>query len=192
MDDSQQNVFQTSSHPVALLCLALLKALPLALYLVGNFFTGNFILLFVFCVLTLAVDFWTTKNISGRLLVGLRWWNEVREDGTNEWIFESRDQSVPVNGGDSKTFWTALYAVPLVWSVLGVVALFGLSFKWLLIVVIAILLNAANLMGYYRCDQDQKRRWSSWTNSQGVGGLVSGLMSNAVTGGLVSRLFNRN
>jgi hypothetical protein len=25
-----------------------------------------------------------------RLLVGLRWWNEVKDDGTNEWIYESR------------------------------------------------------------------------------------------------------
>lgn len=24
-----------------------------------------------------------------RLLVGLRWWNEVKEDGTEVWIFES-------------------------------------------------------------------------------------------------------
>lgn len=26
-----------------------------------------------------AVDFWVTKNISGRLLVGLRWWEEIDE-----------------------------------------------------------------------------------------------------------------
>ena len=29
-----------------------------------------------------------TKNVSGRLLVGLRWWNEVTDDGGN-WRFES-------------------------------------------------------------------------------------------------------
>jgi hypothetical protein len=28
--------------------------------------------------LLLAFDFWTVKNVTGRLLVGLRWWNEVR------------------------------------------------------------------------------------------------------------------
>jgi len=39
----------------------------------------------------LAFDFWTVKNISGRLLVGLRWWNEINEDGTNSWLFESKD-----------------------------------------------------------------------------------------------------
>ena len=29
-----------------------------------------------------------TKNISGRFLVGLRWWNEVTDDGSN-WRFET-------------------------------------------------------------------------------------------------------
>lgn len=30
------------------------------------------------------------KNVSGRLLVGLRWWNQVDEDGKSRWVFESR------------------------------------------------------------------------------------------------------
>ena len=34
-------------------------------------------------------DFWTVKNVSGRILVGLRWWNEVKEDQT-VWIFEAK------------------------------------------------------------------------------------------------------
>eukprot|EP01050_Picozoa_sp_SAG11_P010429 SAG11_NODE_1041_length_6056_cov_5.902468_6_plen_102_part_00 len=33
----------------------------------------------VLCILLLAMDFWTVKNVSGRLLVGLRWWNEIME-----------------------------------------------------------------------------------------------------------------
>ena len=41
-------------------------------------------------VLLLAADFWTVKNVTGRLLVGLRWWNKVNEDGSTEWVFESR------------------------------------------------------------------------------------------------------
>ena len=35
------------------------------------------------------MDFWTVKNVSGRLLVGLRWWNDVDEAGQNHWRFES-------------------------------------------------------------------------------------------------------
>lgn len=33
------------------------------------------------------------QNVSGRLLVGLRWWNQVDEDGKSHWIFESRKVS---------------------------------------------------------------------------------------------------
>ncbi|KAJ2389835.1 Golgi apparatus membrane protein tvp23 [Coemansia sp. RSA 2559] len=191
---SQQNMFQASSHPLALMFLILFKCGALAIYLLGNFFTDNFIILFVLCVLILAVDFWTVKNISGRLLVGLRWWNEVREDGTNEWIFESRDLSIPVNTSDSRIFWTVLYGTPAVWSLLAIAAFFSLRFQWLLIVIIAVLLSGANLIGYQRCDKDQKQRWNqlaSGSSSTLVSGMMSGIMNNAITSGVVGRFFGR-
>lgn len=45
---------------------------------------------FVFVVLLLSADFWTVKNITGRILVGLRWWNYVDDDGKSIWVYESR------------------------------------------------------------------------------------------------------
>jgi hypothetical protein len=36
------------------------------------------------------MDFWTVKNVTGRLLVGLRWWNYVDEEGKSIWVFENR------------------------------------------------------------------------------------------------------
>jgi hypothetical protein len=45
---------------------------------------------FVVCVLLFAFDFWTVKNVTGRILVGLRWWNEVKPDGTEEWVSGAR------------------------------------------------------------------------------------------------------
>lgn len=63
-------------------------------YLLGSIFTDNFTLVFVITILLLAFDFWTVKNISGRLLVGLRWWNEIQPDGTNKWVFESASVSL--------------------------------------------------------------------------------------------------
>ena len=30
------------------------------------------------------------QNITGRLMVGLRWWNQVDDDGRSHWVFESR------------------------------------------------------------------------------------------------------
>ena len=69
------------------------KGAALAMYLIGLLLLKNFVAGFIVCILLLAFDFWTVKNVSGRLLVGLRWWNEVKEDGTNVWVFESKPVS---------------------------------------------------------------------------------------------------
>lgn len=51
-------------------------------------------LIFIVTMLLLAVDFYYLKNIAGRRLVGLRWWNEVDENnGSSHWVFESQDRS---------------------------------------------------------------------------------------------------
>lgn len=47
----------------------------------------------VLVVVLLALDFWTVRNVSGRVLVGLRFWNQVDDDGTSFWVFESRSVS---------------------------------------------------------------------------------------------------
>lgn len=44
---------------------------------------------FIFIVLFSAFDFWTVKNITGRLLVGLKWYSQAQEDGSEVWTFES-------------------------------------------------------------------------------------------------------
>ena len=45
-------------------------------------------------MLLLAADFYYLKNIAGRRLVGLRWWNEVNTaTGDSHWVFESQDRS---------------------------------------------------------------------------------------------------
>jgi hypothetical protein len=41
-------------------------------YLLCNWFSDNFIGNFVAITLLLSLDFWTVKNITGRIMVGLR------------------------------------------------------------------------------------------------------------------------
>lgn len=71
--------------------------LAVGTYLFGQWFFQSFAVILISCVVLLAADFWTVKNVSGRLLVGLRWWNEVKDDGVSIWIFES--QEVLIGGG---------------------------------------------------------------------------------------------
>ncbi len=52
-------------------------------------------MVFIIVVLLLAGDFWDTKNVAGRLMVGLRWWNETSQTGESIWVFETADVSDP-------------------------------------------------------------------------------------------------
>lgn len=42
-------------------------------YFFANFIISSFIIQFLVILTLLSMDFWTVKNITGRLLVGLRW-----------------------------------------------------------------------------------------------------------------------
>ena len=93
-------------------------------------------MIFIITILLLAVDFYYLKNIAGRRLVGLRWWNEVNpENGESHWVFESSDPATKViNATDSRFFWMALYSQPLLWVALAFVAIFRLKPIWLTLV----------------------------------------------------------
>jgi Eukaryotic protein of unknown function (DUF846) len=53
--------------------------------------TKNFIINFVVTTVLIVVEFWYTKNIVGRRLCGMRWW-QVPSPGTagSTWRFEHR------------------------------------------------------------------------------------------------------
>ena len=81
----------THRHPIAVCFHLLFRVTALVVYLVFPLvLSGHFIELFLTLVFLLSFDFWTVKNVSGRLLVGLRWWNKVEQDGTSMWVFESK------------------------------------------------------------------------------------------------------
>lgn len=90
--------------------------------------TCDSILIFIITVILLAIDFYYLKNIAGRRLVGLRWWNEVDPvTGDSKWVFESADPEMrTINATDKRFFWIALYAQPALWILLGVVAIIKL------------------------------------------------------------------
>ena len=169
-------------HPPRTACFfhVFFKAAAIVLYLLSVVLFDSFIIGFVTCVLLLAFDFWTVKNVTGRLLVGLRWWNEVREDGSNIWIFESKPDTRAVNKTDSFWFWSMLWATPVVWAVFGVAALFGLSFNYLLIVAVALSLSGANVVGYWKCQKDAAGRVQSFTQNWIVGRLAAQAMGTQV------------
>lgn len=93
--------------------------------------------------------------------MGLRWWSNVREDGTTEWMFESLEDMSEISSADYKLFWIGLYGTPILWVCLLITGIMLLKFQWLVIVVIALLLSGANIYGYTKCNADAKNKASA-------------------------------
>ena len=98
--------------------------------------SGPSVLIFILTILLLAADFYYLKNIAGRRLVGLRWWNEVDiATGDSKWVFESAEgRGDTGNRTDSRFFWLALYAQPAWWVLLAVWSLVSFRWTWLSII----------------------------------------------------------
>lgn len=159
-------------HPIALLCHLLFRSIAILLFLFSTLFFSNFITSFVTTIIFLSMDFWTVKNITGRLLVGLRWWNHVDDEGKSHWIYESRqnnpkdpNQLVVESTSEARIFWMALIVSQLIWSMFFIISLFTFKFKWLTIIVVAFTLNGSNLFGFLKCKFGSKQNLSNVASS---------------------------
>ena len=81
---------------------------------------------FLLVTVLLSFDFWTVKNVTGRLLVGLRWWTTIDDQGNEKWFFESYDHKVQNSAVDSTVFW---------WSQIGATGIWGFFLFWKLITI---------------------------------------------------------
>lgn len=154
----------------------------------GSWITSSFIFVFVLCIILLAFDFWTVKNISGRLLVGLRWWSHVKEDGSTEWIFESLEDMAEVSPVDSRIFWGGLYLSPVMWALMLVVGLLRLQFEYLPLVVAALVLNFANIIGYMKCSSSAQQKMQVMMENGLKRGSLAALENNSLRSWVFSSL----
>lgn len=145
-------------HPIALICHIAFKVGGGLCYLFGGWLASTFkvkqeLIPLIICVCFIAFDFWTTKNVTGRLLAGLRWWNDVKPDGTNEWVFESHEADTLINPYESKVFWIVLVVFVLIWGIFWISCLFAFltRLRWLFVATLALILQGSNLTGYVRC-----------------------------------------
>ena len=77
-------------HPVACFFHLLFRVSAIVVFILCGVTETGFVLSFIIILLLLSADFWVVKNVTGRLLVGLRWWNKVSENGESSWVYESR------------------------------------------------------------------------------------------------------
>ncbi|KAF4623543.1 hypothetical protein D9613_001965 [Agrocybe pediades] len=202
-------IFRQSAHPLALFFLYFFRIAAITVYVLSGWFTNNYVLTTVIVVVLLAMDFWNCRasdhlpfqlihgltsmqNVSGRTLVGLRFWNQVDDDGESYWVFESRDPSRPANPIDSKMFWIALYTFPALWVALLIVSLLKLGFSFIPIVILALVFNVTNVVGFTYADRDAKQKWANSVGGNWGIGALGGIGGQILTGAVkksVGRVF---
>uniref|UniRef100_A0A3P8S3J0 Golgi apparatus membrane protein TVP23 homolog n=1 Tax=Amphiprion percula TaxID=161767 RepID=A0A3P8S3J0_AMPPE len=150
-------------HPLASFFHLFFRTSAIVVYLLCDMLSSQFIVCMVTIILLLSCDFWTVKNVSGRLLVGLRWWNQVDAEGKSHWEFESRktDRANLISSADSRIFWLGLIVCPVFWVVFVFSTIFSFKIKWLAVVIMGLVLQWANLYGYVRCKVGGKSNLSN-------------------------------
>lgn len=163
MDPIQPPV-ENYANPKTCLFHVLFKGAALAFYILSALFFDSFVIIFVVTVFLAAIDFWVVKNVSGRILVGLRWWNEINDLGESVWKFESLDpESLSrLNKKDSWLFWWSLYLTAAAWIILGIFSLIRFQADYLLVVAVCLSLSIANIVGFTKCNKDAKKQFQQF------------------------------
>nr|ACO10190.1 FAM18B [Caligus rogercresseyi]ACO11242.1 FAM18B [Caligus rogercresseyi] len=162
------------------------------LYIFANYIF-SFTSAFVFLLLLMSMDFWVVKNVTGRIMAGLRWWNYVDEGGESRWIFESRPKDSPHvhSSTEIRIFWGTLLLAPLLWVLFMFTSFWRLNVQWIVLPFIGILFTGTNLLGYLKCRFQNSDGPLGNNNSGGDSSAASflqkKLISNIVSGLLSSK-----
>lgn len=132
------------------------------------------VFLFILVTLLSAIDFWVVKNVTGRLLVGLRWWSDYDEKGEQTWKFESYNTKQNTNPVDTAFFWTSQLGFSVLWAIMLIIKILSLSPFWVMLVFINLILCSINLYGYYKCRGDHNKKLKNM-KSEGMKKIVGGL-----------------
>eukprot|EP00730_Choanoeca_flexa_P015892 TRINITY_DN7402_c0_g1_i2.p1 TRINITY_DN7402_c0_g1~~TRINITY_DN7402_c0_g1_i2.p1 ORF type:complete len:184 (+),score=15.29 TRINITY_DN7402_c0_g1_i2:110-661(+) len=151
-------------HPQTVFFHMLFRTGAFLTYIFCTTFSSSFTINFIAVVLLLSFDFWTVKNVTGRLLVGLRWWNQIDDQGQSKWRYESNQHFKP-QASEARLFWWSLYLFTAGWVLLALFALIRLKISYLLVCAIAISLNTSNVIGYTRCHKDAANKIKSMAGS---------------------------
>lgn len=150
------NFYRKSSHPIICLFHILFKLISIISFIILGFIIENESMAIILIIIFGSCDFWYTKNISGRILVGLRWWNKIKEDGTEVWIYESENEKNK-SKGDTYIFWTSIYISFGFWLLCTFWELIRLKFIAFSVGLVLLIFNGVNLYGYFRCSKIQSQ-----------------------------------
>jgi hypothetical protein len=105
------------------------KGIALLLYFLFPMFVRDNTFSNVTILLLMASDFWVVKNISGRKLLGLRYWVETDFNGNDQWYFECKLDECEGNSYDEKFFWLTQILAFTLWSFFAFISFLSSDFK---------------------------------------------------------------
>ena len=120
-------------------------------YFFSGMMFGSKILGISFISIGCGIDFWFTKNIAGRLMVGLLWEREILPNGEESFKYECNADEQKNNQVDTFFFWWSQYISAGFWVVLAVLQIISFSFSKLFITALPATLTGFNLYAYYKC-----------------------------------------
>lgn len=116
--------------------------------------------------------------------MGLRWWHQVREDGSEEWQFESLEDKRVLNDREVWIFWGSMLLSAFLWGFYAFLLIFRPSeWTWIIVVAVALTMLIANIFGYWKCARESKARLEAYAHNQATGYVTSTLMNYAMGGG---------
>ncbi|MFH4978519.1 hypothetical protein AB6A40_005228 [Gnathostoma spinigerum] len=155
-------------HPSIVIAHVTFRAAAIFFYVFAYFFTNSFIVQFLVILFLLCADFWAVKNVTGRFLVGLRWWNIVDSEGNSHWRYESARETSRFDPFEKRIFWGALVVGPFMWAMLTVTAFVTLKWEWMVVAIIGLVMNGANLYGYLRCKWGSTQEFTNYLSKAAV------------------------
>jgi hypothetical protein len=69
---------------------------------------------------------------------------------------------------DARIFWGGLYLSPLVWLLLLIVGLLRLQFEYLPVIIAALVLSFANIVGYMKCSSNAQQKMQALMLGNGL------------------------
>ena len=155
--------YKKSSSPGLMLTDLILKGIPIAFYIIGSFVSIFIVNLAVITIMS-AVDFWFTKNVLGRVMVGLRWGRVIHADGEEELIFECKKDEATINAADKRMFWGFLTIATVFWLAMLLWNIF--TFTSLVLIIVPLALQATNLYCFYKCSAEQQTQMKGFISAQ--------------------------
>ncbi|CDW76228.1 UNKNOWN [Stylonychia lemnae] len=166
-----------ASNPGICMLTLLFKSGAIGSYLLLNLFISNLIMVYIIVIVLSAFDFYVVKNITGRILVGLRWQQYIDENGREQWNFQSFDEPAKLDNINKRVFWISTYVAPVVWALLFVWSLLSFSPTNASICIFSYIMTFTNLMAYIKCEKNYKQKMSSFIFDQAKSRLSFGQLA---------------